>query len=444
MNACRPSRLVSTLAAAIAAASLSTPSLGQSGRDSQSVPLYRIEVIVFGHTQGNAGEELFSHTAARAALPLTGDLELDTFDFEPYPIATEDALAADGEDASDALENGTRFGRDDTAAGPGSTDGSAGDAVLAGPETSDGGERTAEEGLDRESRVLLGGENEPPSPNGGGSTGPLADDSLGATAGSLRGTDDDATDGLMSGTNGSLSGVDGSFSEGSDPGNSEAGLTAEAPPPDPLGPGNAVAPFRFRLLAPKELRLAAELRRLERLDAYRPLVHGGWIQEGLPLNEAKPFELAYLGANNPAGTIRLHLSRFLHLTLDLMYREETSYSARAALVGATPAGQLQSEAGVEDSIGTPARPFGSEGSPGTRERFGTEGDGWDRGGAMGSAVRQVLADIELPGRYVLQAERRIGSGTVHYFDHPMFGVLVLVEPYEPPARTASDSVGPAA
>src|SRR5690606_7891055 len=200
------------------------------------------------------------------------------------------------------------------------------------------------------------------------------------------------------------------------PGGPESVGADEAVVADPLGPirAHAAAGVRFRLLAPEELKLVDAHRRLERLDAYTPLVHGGWIQEGLPLRDAKSFDLAYLGASNPAGTIRLHLSRYLHLAVDLVYRTETG-RLRAP----------QAEAGLrDDGFGGSAGPL----RPGAdASRLGT----------------QALSDVPLPSRYVLRAERRIGSGTVQYFDHPMFGVLVLVEPYEPPARAASDS-GPAA
>src|SRR5690606_8728338 len=107
----------------------------------------------------------------------------------------------------------------------------------------------------------------------------------------------------------------------------------EAVAADPFGnhPGNAVAPFRFRLLAQDELELTNLRRRLERVESvYTPLVHGGWIQEGLPPEGAKPFDLAYLGTSTPSGTIRLHLnrlSRSLHLTLDLDYRTLSSSGA---------------------------------------------------------------------------------------------------------------------
>lgn len=311
-------RPAAALAAATALAAFATPSLGQSAREPDAPRLYRVEVIVFGYEAGDPTEELFAHTAARAAMQsVEGDAAIETFDFAPY-------LPPSGDDA---------FG-DDTA---------------------------SERGRDRR---LLGAEEAAGEEAGAGS---LADG----------GADPSAETPLD----------DASASETS-------ADEADAAEPFWRMPADAAEGFRFRLLAPDELELVDARRRLERLDAYTPLVHGGWVQEGLALRDARPFDLAYLGASNPVGTIRLHLSRYLHLAVDLVYR------------------------------------------PGMRPPQPAAGSAFP-------TSPQALSDVPLPARYVLRAERRIGSGVVQYFDHPMFGVLVLVRPYEPPARTASDS-GPAA
>ncbi len=155
---------------------------------------------------------------------------------------------------------------------------------------------------------------------------------------------------------------------------------ADSPPPgsDPLAAeGNE---FRFRLLRPEELQLTTQYRMLERnAQAYAPLLHGGWVQPGLPETDARPFDLAMLGATNPMGSIRLYLSRFLHVKLDLSYQD--------------PAGAA-----------IPAQP----------PAFGNE-----------------LAEVPIAPRYRLAADRPTRSGELHYFDHPAFGVLIKVTPVRP-------------
>jgi hypothetical protein len=143
-------------------------------------------------------------------------------------------------------------------------------------------------------------------------------------------------------------------------------------PIDPLAAQRAEA-LRIRPLRPEELKLGAEYRRLRAIAAYVPLVHAGWIQPGLPEDEAQDFDLGTLGLLNPSGTIRVHLSRFLHITLDLTYRADGA--AAPAVVG-------------------------------------TDG----------------LDEVALAPSYHLVATRSARSGELHYFDHPAFGVLVRVIP----------------
>ena len=164
---------------------------------------------------------------------------------------------------------------------------------------------------------------------------------------------------------------------------------------------SAEEPFEFRFLSREELELRSAAARLGRLDAYTVLVHGGWVQEGLPEQRARPFSIGLLGRFNPLGSVQLHLSRFLHVTVALDYRA------------------------------TPPRP---------------------------AAVRPplpaqdaVLEEFTLPPVYQLRATRRTRSGEIHYFDHPAFGLLVVVrlapEPAEQPQDaegTLSPPLGPAA
>jgi hypothetical protein len=124
-------------------------------------------------------------------------------------------------------------------------------------------------------------------------------------------------------------------------------------------------------LLPAELELRSEYQRLSRDPAYAPLLHAGWVQAGLPEDQAPVFDLASLGTANPRGTVRLYLSRFLHVNLDLTYQ--------------APAG------------GAPVN----------------SGD---------------LDEFAIAPRYTLVNERNVRSGELHYFDHPAFGVLVKITP----------------
>ncbi|HUO68033.1 MAG TPA: CsiV family protein [Gammaproteobacteria bacterium] len=155
--------------------------------------------------------------------------------------------------------------------------------------------------------------------------------------------------------------------------------TDATPPvePDTAAADAAAVPenqFTFRVLRPEELQLTSQYRVLARLPAYHPLVHGGWVTLGLPDSAALPVDLGVLGVANPVGTVRLSLTRFLHVKLDLTYVD-----TQAAQRGPAPA-------------------------PGE------------------------LAELPIAPRYRIDAERTTRSGELHYFDHPAFGVLIKVTP----------------
>lgn len=156
----------------------------------------------------------------------------------------------------------------------------------------------------------------------------------------------------------------------------DPGTLSQAPPAgdqtlpiDPLAEA-----LRVRPLMPEELELGTTFNRLKAISAYEAVLHGGWIQPGLAETEAQPFDLALLGAMNPRGTVKVHLSRFLHITLDL-----TLERPNAASNAPTPIG-----------------------------------DG--------------LSEVTFGPRYHLSTTRSVRSGELHYFDHPAFGVLVRVTP----------------
>lgn len=141
------------------------------------------------------------------------------------------------------------------------------------------------------------------------------------------------------------------------------------------GDSPSAPPFRFRLLGDEDLELQDEYARLDRLDAYRVIAHGGWIQEGLDEAASRPMNLANFGIVNPRGTLRLTRTRFLHLDVDLQYQPAQ------ALAG-----------------------------PGPISGFG------------------ALSELSLGPRVRLVEQRRARSGELHYVDHPLLGLLFVITP----------------
>ncbi len=181
----------------------------------------------------------------------------------------------------------------------------------------------------------------------------------------------------------------------------EASIALIAPGESPLeGPG----PHAFRILPEDALILNKVRGHLGNSSETSPILHVGWRQPGVPKDDAQwvnlylpprdgsaaretrnllgqakregvedssaqgqpaliPLDLLQEPMVSPPlldGTVRVHLSRYLHADVDLVYHRD---------------------------------------------------------------------DVEFPFR--LATSRRMRSGELHYLDHPVFGVLIKVVPYEP-------------
>lgn len=135
----------------------------------------------------------------------------------------------------------------------------------------------------------------------------------------------------------------------------------------------------YRLVNPSGLTLGKVRNSLRRSAHYRPILHAGWRLPGLPRNSARPVHVsrslvagtgatAIRAGERPSvhGTVKVSLARFLQVEVDLLYR----------------------------------RP------------------------AIGEAAAPAFA----PTMFRLVSERRMRSGELHYIDHPLFGVLMLLKP----------------
>ena len=161
------------------------------------------------------------------------------------------------------------------------------------------------------------------------------------------------------------------------------GLRAELWPADPGEPAvedavelaaSAQGERAFHLAGRSELRLRDAWGALRRSSRYRPLLHVGWRLPGLGHDAARPARIApYLGQGREGivvrGTVKVSLARYLHLELDLLYDRPRNDTAT---------------------------------SP----------------------------DEAVPTQFRLRSKRRMRSKELHYIDHPMFGVLVLITPVE--------------
>ena len=126
----------------------------------------------------------------------------------------------------------------------------------------------------------------------------------------------------------------------------------------------------FGLTPRSDLRLHDTWGALRRSSRYRPLLHVGWQLPGAARNAARWAHIGpHLGEGRAGtlvrGAVKVSLARYLHLELDLLYDR------------------------LRD---------GSHDTP-------------------GDAVQT---------RFRLRSSRRMRSNELHYIDHPLFGVLVLI------------------
>ena len=128
----------------------------------------------------------------------------------------------------------------------------------------------------------------------------------------------------------------------------------------------------FQPLADAETDFDRLYARLQRLDAYRPLLQLGWTQHALPRLDAEPYQVGggLASDNLMSGTITLYKGRYLHLEIDL-------------------------------------------------ERAGT-------------AARSAFGDRSAEAGPRLVESRRIRGSNLQYFDHPAFGVIASIREIEPP------------
>ncbi|MDH3441071.1 MAG: peptidoglycan binding protein CsiV [Gammaproteobacteria bacterium] len=165
----------------------------------------------------------------------------------------------------------------------------------------------------------------------------------------------------------------------------------------------------FRLIDPADYQLRNAWNRLVDLDAYRPLMHTGWIQPTLEKEDTTPLPLRRLG-NPPLrlnGTISLYLSRFLHMVVDL----SLEHKAPQRMVA-------------------------------TQERVRLYGDNQSR------ASRGFDAEFITPSIfYRIEEDRIVRNNELRYFDHPKFGVLAKItriEEEEPEEPDTTDDLLPGA
>lgn len=127
------------------------------------------------------------------------------------------------------------------------------------------------------------------------------------------------------------------------------------------------------------------------------------------------------------GTIELVVSRYLHIHADLYYTRPVEWDETIMARGGTAGPAIDTPDGESMADGT------------------SDGEAADAGeNAMPAAEEMAPAVARGPDNQAMLSfpfhqSRRMRSGELHYLDHPLIGILVLVTPVEDDANTGTGS-----
>ncbi len=208
--------------------------------------------------------------------------------------------------------------------------------------------------------------------------------------------------------------------------------------------GNVIVgfdPYALTVFAEDELTMLDTWDRLDRLDAYEPLLHVGWAQPGLPEEETEAipledFESPVAGLD---GAFTLYLSRYLHLVVDLELAAERGRDIDGDGIVDEMPDDSSRDLSYEETVALYGRAGRREtasplpGQPMTGRLFADD--------EYADEMSPAAALKVLPLKYSINENRIVNSGDVRYFDHPKFGVVAKIERVElpDPAEAGDDT-----
>jgi hypothetical protein len=168
------------------------------------------------------------------------------------------------------------------------------------------------------------------------------------------------------------------------------------------------APHAFVALPEERRILNSQARSISRSSLYKTLVHQSWLQPIVSDKDSLPI-LIQAGDHfddmyELDGTITINRSRFLHVDADLWYTEFSPLYQQGDAAVSTAESLLAPE------------PL----SPQLRSKY-PQVARWE------STRGQYLKVHSHP----LQQSRRMRSSTLHFIDHPRFGILIRIEGFDP-------------
>jgi len=179
-------------------------------------------------------------------------------------------------------------------------------------------------------------------------------------------------------------------------------------------------PLAFLQLRDDQYTLDDKVEELQQAEGYEPLIHIAWRQPGL----------------GPDDAVAVHIHGGVHGGIKVEAAQGENAEADKPVEGESGPTQV-------DAVQEPAEDTGVEGPPapyidGTikliRKRFlHVDADFLYRAPYIDDPANPLTRE-QWPQAFRLTESRRMRSRELHYLDHPMFGILIIATPYEPPVE----------
>ncbi|RLA49400.1 MAG: hypothetical protein DRR04_00455 [Gammaproteobacteria bacterium] len=190
----------------------------------------------------------------------------------------------------------------------------------------------------------------------------------------------------------------------------------------------ALVPTPFIVLPSAQLEFRGKAAYMQRSGKYRTLFHQTWVQPVADQASALPIILDRSGNSGQwpplQGSIKLYLSRYLHLETNLWLNTPGDYLPGVWRMPPPPLGPPSL---IIEALPEPELELGA--------LSGDWASAIEQPSSLPEGVEEVpLSEEDLgpvyPYRHaiLLQQERRMRSTEVHYIDHPMLGVVAKLTP----------------
>ncbi len=186
----------------------------------------------------------------------------------------------------------------------------------------------------------------------------------------------------------------------------------------------------FRSINAEDEEFTQTLRRLRNSKGYKILTTKTWRQPGLAQNASIPVLIQageeFDGNYELEGTINITLSRYLHVQSNLWLSE---YVKQIELSNTWWEESTFEDAPTFEGLLTDAT-YPLEASESSKVDLNDTGSATPLLSALN--INETTAHYEAIRTVVIDESRRMRSNELHYLDHPLFGMIIKITPYEVP------------